>query len=110
MTEITAGMMVKGIEEAIELISEPENWTEGAMARDEDGDEVRPNSYCATCWCAAGALRRALEVGDLDYGYDEVMGIEESRLTDMNDTVGRERAIEELKALRLKFQLEEQRG
>lgn len=31
-------------------------WTQGVLARDETGKEVRPSSPKAVCWCMSGAL------------------------------------------------------
>lgn len=36
-----------------------QGWTQGKMARDNDGVSVRPLSDDATCWCAAGAITAA---------------------------------------------------
>ncbi len=47
--------------EARELISDPENWTKGAFARDEHGSEVDPWDTEATCWCAWGALKHVYD-------------------------------------------------
>lgn len=33
-----------------------QGWTQGACARDVDGDEVLQSSERATCWCASGAV------------------------------------------------------
>lgn len=45
--------------EARKLIEKPENWTQGAWARDCLGTPVPARSAEATCWCAEGAIGRA---------------------------------------------------
>jgi hypothetical protein len=37
-----------------------DGWTQGHMARDADGDMADALGDRATCWCALGALYRAL--------------------------------------------------
>ncbi|MBM3463715.1 MAG: hypothetical protein FJX76_16575 [Armatimonadetes bacterium] len=41
------------------MITDPERWTKGALARDEGGAPVLPYEEGATCWCAIGALMLA---------------------------------------------------
>jgi len=38
------------------LIADPERWTQGAWARDEEGGPVGTLSPAAVCFCAQGAL------------------------------------------------------
>lgn len=47
------------LEQAIELIENPEHWTQGALARDVTGQHVDPLAPTAVTWCARGALWRA---------------------------------------------------
>ncbi len=69
--------------EARELISDPENWTQGCFARDKDGEEVAAFLTNATCWCAWGALK---------YVYDAVptmgyVGINHPALLALKETI-----------------------
>jgi len=52
---------------AWQLIEQPEHWTTRVTARDEAGDQVRPEDGKACCWCAVGALEKicAEQGGDL---------------------------------------------
>ncbi len=43
---------------AWQLIEQPEHWTTRVTARDEAGDQVRPEDGKACCWCAVGALEK----------------------------------------------------
>lgn len=52
------------LENARALISEPEHWTRGTMARvGVRGRHVDSKDADATCFCALGALRRAASSG-----------------------------------------------
>ena len=42
-----------------ELLSDPKRWTQGAMARDAQGNGVGHSSSDAACWCLDGAIRYA---------------------------------------------------
>ena len=42
---------------ARQLITDPAKWTQGAFARDADGNEVTPNNDLATCYCSFGAIQ-----------------------------------------------------
>ena len=46
--------------EARTLIARPETWTQGAGARDADGEPVGVEHEHAVSWCATGALNRAM--------------------------------------------------
>lgn len=46
------------LEGARELIADASRWTTGAFAKDGQGRSVPADSPAATCWCAAGAIRR----------------------------------------------------
>ena len=41
-----------------ELLAKPENWTQGAHARDSEGRAVHWKSPEAVCWCLEGATLR----------------------------------------------------
>ena len=43
---------------ALQVIEQPEHWTTRVTARDEAGDQVRPEDGKACCWCAVGALEK----------------------------------------------------
>lgn len=45
---------------ARELIADPEHWTKHTLARNPDGKPISPFNPAATCWCAEGALVRAV--------------------------------------------------
>jgi hypothetical protein len=40
------------------LIADRDSWCQGALAQDNLGIEVRPESEEAVCWCAIGAFER----------------------------------------------------
>ena len=46
--------------EARTLIARPESWTQGAAARDAEGEPVGVEHEDAVAWCATGALNRAV--------------------------------------------------
>lgn len=48
------------LEDAITLIEDPSKWTQGAFARDGDGDRTDPLDPKAQTWCARGALRKVV--------------------------------------------------
>lgn len=48
---------------ARELISDPERWTRGTLARDKDDCVVRPQSPAAVKWCVVGALYHECPAG-----------------------------------------------
>lgn len=56
------------LQEAYNLIENPEHWTQVVLARDTDGNSVEPCDPTAVCFCAIGALYRvcnaAREDGD----------------------------------------------
>ena len=41
-----------------ELLSSPERWTQGTMARSAGGGRVSPHSGYAVAWCLVGAIKR----------------------------------------------------
>lgn len=47
------------LREARKLIEKPENWTQGAYARDKDGNEVDVCDDAACCFCSMGAVALA---------------------------------------------------
>ena len=48
------------LKKARDLISTPDKWTKGAVARDRHGFAVEPYAQMAVCWCSVGALERAV--------------------------------------------------
>lgn len=48
-----------------ELFSDPSRWTQGAFARDKDGNEVSPRSRKAVCWCLEGATEKCYKGDDI---------------------------------------------
>lgn len=42
------------------IISNPDKWTQGAFARNYDGEEVSPISSQAVCFCSIGALKASV--------------------------------------------------
>ena len=48
--------IIRVLKEARELISKPENWTQGASARDSYRVSCESSALRATCWCATGAI------------------------------------------------------
>lgn len=69
-------------------------WTQRATARDFAGREVEASSPAATCWCACGAIDRAIEslglrdVPDLYEAATDLAGGDQ-RIIRVNDTEGR---------------------
>src|SRR6185312_9304932 len=55
------------LEAAAELISTPDAWTTGCMARDRDGRSVPALSRSAVSFCAMGAIRRASGRSEIIY-------------------------------------------
>lgn len=45
--------------EARNIISDEKNWTQGAEAREQNGDPVSPRCPWAVCFCSIGAVHRA---------------------------------------------------
>jgi hypothetical protein len=41
-----------------ELLADPERWTKGKAARNENGKRVKLTSHKAQCWCVSGAIGR----------------------------------------------------
>ena len=42
---------------ARDLISDPARWTQGALARDANGNEIDSTDNGAICWCSFGAIQ-----------------------------------------------------
>lgn len=50
------------MQEARDLIANPEHWTQGVAAKSANGTPVMPSAECATSFCMYGALiRKAVE-------------------------------------------------
>jgi hypothetical protein len=47
------------LQAASDLIPTPEKWTQGAYARDADGESVSWDDPAAVCFCSQGAIRKA---------------------------------------------------
>ena len=102
------------IDDAIEIISDPNKWTRRATARTKGGTPVHACSPSAVCWCASGAFQSACSYrGILEYLHPNTPSpltqAEKSvlhgsipALAHVNDYEGRKRAIEELKNIRKK--------
>lgn len=55
MTDLTTKQILIGMRE---LLSLPERWTQGRLAKDIQGKEIQPTSDEAVCWCLYGAACR----------------------------------------------------
>ncbi|TKD50193.1 DUF6197 family protein [Sphingomonas baiyangensis] len=54
---MSAPQTVADVLEAAAKLIEPEGaWTQGSLARDENGRMVLPRDADACCWCASGAI------------------------------------------------------
>ncbi|MEZ5932323.1 MAG: hypothetical protein R3F54_10280 [Alphaproteobacteria bacterium] len=60
------------LENAWSIIDDAGSWTQSASARDQQGAKVQPDDSDACCWCAIGAIEKA--VTDMDA--DETLVIE----------------------------------
>lgn len=58
MTESIADIL----ERAADRLSKPDAWTQGALARDANGEKVEPESPAAVCWCLSGALMAEIPI------------------------------------------------
>lgn len=47
------------LREALETVSDPGRFTQGAIARNRDGQTCSPISTAAVKWCVVGAIQRA---------------------------------------------------
>ena len=71
--EITLERRNALLQEAKDLITPREQWTRGALARDEKRNEIEPNDPDAVCWCLGGALGKV--VSDCyDQAYADLTG------------------------------------
>ncbi len=64
------------LKEARKVIAKPDNWTQGANARDEYGDTVSTVSSDAVCWCWLGSLVR-VSGGDDEARYTAQLALQE---------------------------------
>lgn len=55
------------LREARALISDPDKWTQGALARNAHGSEVAHYSPDACKWCAVGAISRVAASNNASY-------------------------------------------
>lgn len=60
--ELTLYQNLNMLVEARKLISNKENWTQGAYAQDSKGRPVTGRSPYATCFCAFGAIDKIAEM------------------------------------------------
>jgi hypothetical protein len=81
---------------AYELLDSPEKWTQGAMARNADGDVVAVTSPKAVRWCLAGAIKRSNGTEDWEKAYDAFFETNKRRGISWNDAP--ERTFEEVRA------------
>ncbi|WP_454287233.1 DUF6197 family protein [Rhizobium arsenicireducens] len=63
---------------ALELIRDPDHWTQGQFARDAAGQKVSINSPSATCFCSIGAVLVLAPPTSLE---DEALLLLEAQLT-----------------------------
>lgn len=88
---------------AAQIIANPDNWTQHALARNRLEMLVYSNSPEATKFCAAGAIRRAVtEAGDLSTTARQAAERASQRLFNtslvgVNDDIGRQSALVVLK-------------
>lgn len=54
----TATDIIEILTETRELLARPGAWTQGAFARNANGDSVPATANAATCFCLGGAVRR----------------------------------------------------
>ena len=59
---------------AVEILDGGRNWVQRVEARSEDGRTVHNTSPDAVCWCAQGALRRAMADTTPDDEHDDEYG------------------------------------
>jgi len=65
-----------------DLLSTPDRWTQGALARSAGGDPVDPLSEDAVAWCLVGAIMRCYSHSQLEV---EVIVPSNLRLNEWND-------------------------
>ncbi len=87
------------IQQAIDLISDPNKWTKNALARDKYNNKlINSNSPEAVCWCAVGAIRKCCGMNRYYNLINELesycLDIHDNTLENINDFYGREKAIE----------------
>lgn len=74
---------------ALQFIEKPENWTQGAYARDIFGNDVGSQNHpSAFCFCSVGALRKASPSDYIGYrdAYNTLVKATAFRIPDFNDT------------------------
>ncbi|NJO37426.1 MAG: hypothetical protein HC871_07120 [Rhizobiales bacterium] len=59
------------LETAWQIIEDTASWTQSASARDQEGAQVQPDDPAACCWCAIGAIEKAVA----DMNADEALVI-----------------------------------
>ena len=76
-----------------EKLSNKDNWTRGALARDMEGKKIYTKNEHATCWCILGALDTYRTQQNFngfikaeEFLYQEVIKLGYSSLPDFNDS------------------------
>lgn len=89
------------LREALKLIRKPERWTQGAYARDKDGDTCAPGGGRSVCWCAVGAVREVTRGHVLRYRAVNLLNEHTDHSTQniiwSNDRVGHGAVVETFK-------------
>lgn len=68
------------------ILTDPEQWTEKALARDVHGEPVRPNSPNAVCFCLEGAIALCSNLGGVLLPYFSNLLDEQVRLHPVTQT------------------------
>jgi hypothetical protein len=85
---------IKIVEQAIELISDPDKWTTEWFARKSNNSRVDPEDSKACKWCAAGAIMKFAKCHyEMDMILSEIYDKKKMSLDYINDIIGREAAI-----------------
>jgi hypothetical protein len=87
------------LHEAKNIVADPDTFTQGAFARDKQGNTVNPESDYATAFCGWGAIQRVAFKDDIDptlaqarlvIASDEIFGMLPQAV---NDELGREAVL-----------------
>ena len=86
---------LKVLREARALIAKPENWTQGALARNKTNERCDPHDKDACQWCASGAIHR-VAARRISLGAQIVKLVEDAisglHVASWNDVITREHA------------------
>lgn len=85
---------IKILKQARELLTKPNGWIKGIMAKNREGYIVHPFSPIAVSFCALGACRRALFNLSVDTdcfnaslsSTKDLLGIEDLKVANLNDS------------------------